>query len=548
MSDIHYVEPNGTIKLLHNIPLDNTYQHTLYFTSKSNQYNYFSASSRVKATFSNQYYTRLNRGVIRVNDLADHLYDCNYVIYQNGTFGDKWFYAFITSVEYVNNNVTEIHFEIDVLQTWFFDYSLQPCFVERMHASSDVIGDNIVPEPVDLGEYEFNSYRALMPTTLCVIMAVVDIQGNVADPDATAVEGHSYDGIYGGATLIAFDPTDVSGINDKLQEYISRPDAVVSMYMCPSYAVPSVSEGGTVLEDFTVNAIIPIIQASDERYGGMNDGTVCGYEPHNNKLFTYPYNFYHVDNSKGESLALRYEFFSGNTHTPSFEVQATVTQPVQVKLYPTNYKSADHTGSAITAQKETETLMLNDYPMCSWNTDAYQAWIAQNSIPIGIETAAWGAAGIAGTLINPVVGTGVAIAGITKIGNLLSENYKASIKADIMKGQINCGNINVAKHRLTFNGGRVSVNAQSARMIDSFFDMFGYAQKRIMQPVRKARAIWTYVKTVGCVLDGSVPAKDANKICRIHDAGICYWDVQNNPNINVGNYLMAYQNTPISNS
>lgn len=56
---------------------------------------------------------------MRVEKKAEDLYDCNYLAFQNTSFGSKWFYAFITSVEYVNNITSEITFEIDVLQTYF---------------------------------------------------------------------------------------------------------------------------------------------------------------------------------------------------------------------------------------------------------------------------------------------------------------------------------------------------------------------------------------------------------------------------------------------
>ena len=39
-----YIEPNTTIKLYSGVPLDNTYNHTLYFASESEQHSYFSVS------------------------------------------------------------------------------------------------------------------------------------------------------------------------------------------------------------------------------------------------------------------------------------------------------------------------------------------------------------------------------------------------------------------------------------------------------------------------------------------------------------------------
>ena len=137
-----YIEPNTVIRILHNCPLDKTYDHTIYFSSENAQISYFQGLT--KYTFTEQTYQRVQRGKARVQRKAEDLYDCNYMMFQNSSFGNKWFYAFITSVEYVNNITSEISFEIDVMQTWFFDYTLEDCFVEREHSVTDNIGDNLV--------------------------------------------------------------------------------------------------------------------------------------------------------------------------------------------------------------------------------------------------------------------------------------------------------------------------------------------------------------------------------------------------------------------
>ncbi len=113
-----YIEPKTNIKILKDVPLDTTYEHTLYFNNKIEQTNYF--SSKVKYNLVNYTYQRVNRGVARVGIDTDALYDCNYMMFQNTAYGTKWFYAFITSVEYHNNGCCDISFEIDVMQTWFF--------------------------------------------------------------------------------------------------------------------------------------------------------------------------------------------------------------------------------------------------------------------------------------------------------------------------------------------------------------------------------------------------------------------------------------------
>lgn len=146
-----YIEPNTIIRILKNVPLDNTYKHTIFFPKDniSVQTNYFFGLTKYLLT--DQTFQRVRKGVMRVQVKAEDLYDCNYIMFQNANFSSKWFYAFITGVEYVNNIVSEITYEIDVMQTWFYECTLQECYVEREHSTSDSIGSNIVAEPVDLG-------------------------------------------------------------------------------------------------------------------------------------------------------------------------------------------------------------------------------------------------------------------------------------------------------------------------------------------------------------------------------------------------------------
>ena len=154
-----YIEPNTNIRVLKDVPLDKTFDHTIYFESASAQASYFMGLQ--KYNLNNYTYQRVKRGYARVGIKADNLYDCNYMMFQNTSYGNKWFYAFITSVEYLNNECSQIEFEIDVMQTWFFDYSLDQCFVEREHTVTDNIGIHIEPENVNLGEYVFNDYKDL---------------------------------------------------------------------------------------------------------------------------------------------------------------------------------------------------------------------------------------------------------------------------------------------------------------------------------------------------------------------------------------------------
>ena len=66
-----YIEPNTTIRLLKNCPLDNTYDHTIWFADKSSQTGYFRGLT--KYVLSEQTYQRVNKGRMRVQYKADDI-------------------------------------------------------------------------------------------------------------------------------------------------------------------------------------------------------------------------------------------------------------------------------------------------------------------------------------------------------------------------------------------------------------------------------------------------------------------------------------------
>lgn len=522
-----YIEPGTNIKILKDCPLDTTYDHTIYFADKASQTSYF--AGLVKYNLTNYTYQRVRKGVARVGIKADNLYDCNYMMFQNTNYGNKWFYAFIKSVEYVNNETSEIEFEIDVMQTWFFDYTTDACFVEREHAVRDGY-TNLQPEPVNLGEPVLNAtpkptgdgtYNGFTPVVdlsdLCVIFNAIDT--------ANLGLGRFYDGVYGAGTLEAFLTTDLNGINEFLKQFAQKTDNIIAVYMCPRWLIQeSVNVGGTILTSQQISKHLDVNLSVLEL-----QESVGGYIPKNKKLFTYPYNYLVVSNANGDSLTLRYEYFTNNR--PQLRINGCVTQPVQMVLRPLNYKGADECFS--------ESISLGEFPLCSWAIDGYQAFIAQTAVPSAINFLgglARGAvvSGIASPAAATMIKAGTAGAAVSNISGLLSQGYKAAIGNDVSNGSFNSSNANVSQHTNMFYWGRMSCSANYAEVIDDFFTRYGYATNRLKRPNRNSRPHWNYVKTQGCTLTGSVPADDMRKLCEIYDNGITFWKNGNE----IGNYSL----------
>lgn len=109
----------------------------LTFANANEQYQFF--MSNMKHQFTDFSYQRQNNR-IRVPIHIDKLWNCNYVMYQNKHYTNKWFYAYITRLEYKNENVTDVFIQTDAFQTWQFDITYKESFIERemIDVSNDV--------------------------------------------------------------------------------------------------------------------------------------------------------------------------------------------------------------------------------------------------------------------------------------------------------------------------------------------------------------------------------------------------------------------------
>ncbi len=109
----------------------------LTFANANEQHQFF--MSNMKYQFTDFSYQRQNNR-IRVPIHIDKLWNCNYVMYQNKHYTNKWFYAYITRLEYKNENVTDVFIQTDAFQTWQFDITYKESFIERemIDVSNDV--------------------------------------------------------------------------------------------------------------------------------------------------------------------------------------------------------------------------------------------------------------------------------------------------------------------------------------------------------------------------------------------------------------------------
>lgn len=123
-------EPRGSIYLINRAPIDITYAHTIDFKSPEEQLSFW--GSKVKYRLSEYSYIRRERRFLRVGKTYEELDGINY-LYFHSREDSKVYYAFVTGREYVNDSETYIFFEIDVLQSFMFDYTFKPSYISQAH-------------------------------------------------------------------------------------------------------------------------------------------------------------------------------------------------------------------------------------------------------------------------------------------------------------------------------------------------------------------------------------------------------------------------------
>lgn len=205
-----YITPRTNIYLYSNCPLPSNYEHTFYFADETAQSNYFSGLSRT--LYNNNTYQVMSSGVIRIKDSIDNLYNKSYMSFVNTKsngigFENKTYYCFVTDVIYINNGTTEIHYTIDVMQTYLFQYKTgdglgRKMFVDRCHIpkSEDTIQSKYsqIEEPLDTGSdyIYYDTYKCFdgrQYTALVIYSGVFELFANAEIVNREEIEwGSNY--------------------------------------------------------------------------------------------------------------------------------------------------------------------------------------------------------------------------------------------------------------------------------------------------------------------------------------------------------------------
>ena len=546
--------PSTRVYVLKDVPLDDTYTDTRWFSSASAQAAFF--IGKAKKQYSDFSYQRVNNSVAaprgplttRVPDVADTLYDCNYLMFQNHNYGTKWFYAFIKQVNYINPNCTEIVYEIDYLQTFMFDITIQPSFVEREHASAaeDTEFANLTPEPIEVdnwaedggsGLYRWDLSSAGVAVGNKIILAIVP---NSAIQALIQGVGATYAGIYSGASYWVCNNAGEANTAILALAAVDHADSIVDVFMSPIQPIE-----GDGAQEYTVRTGINTHNLTFRTPTGT-------YTARNKKILNSQFTYIRGNSDDGNTMDYKPEFcqqiFGGRVSVAYTAQLSMLFKPAYMGYQGNNAENLDYS------------IPFTQVIHCTWNSQGYLGSFvkeaAKTVTAIGGAVAAAYTGGAAYLPMTqaalPAGETGLALAGqASKAGQAISAVKNASGNSGQLgeigstlqhRGVAARGNqtgdimaYSMALHGFEFK--RMCPPKETLERIDTFFDMFGYAVNKVKAPNLDTRTAWNYVKLKSPCIYGSVPVEGMAEIKKAFERGIRLWHVDA-----VGNY--SIQNPP----
>lgn len=560
--------PITTVQLMNNVPLfpDNTNQ--IYFDNATHQNQYF--TSRVYKTSNNLTYQRDYQVYALQAEYDNTITSCNYLRYRNNNYGNKWFYAFITSIRYVNPNTVYIDFILDAYQTFMFDITWKDCFIERSHVRDDTLGAHTLDEGIHVGNRYSKEVNVSWPGTdvfagnvkvvPIIFLAAAYVFPSSGDPTERIITAN----VQGTPTTLAvwFPNFDVTGTAPlfqmqqflKLLQNSSKSNAIVASVAIPEHIARgtwNTMKGveGAITEVQTDPKAIEsgaYLQISNQQFIDSVNATLTltplmSYTPRNKKLYCYPFTYFVLSSNQGENVTIKTEWLP-ETQPPVGDPDRELKLSLSANISPDSSYFCKVTNANSASRALTCTMA--QLPQVATASSTYANWLAGHMASITSGILANGLQIFGGTAAT-VSGAGASagIGGITSGVNGIIGTIGNLIDAEKMPASLNSSGGstgNAAINNRRFSLYQQVLNPDMYASIDQFFDMYGYKVNMNGTPDFYCRAYWQYFKIPIVNITGNVPAEYMNQIKSTFQNGVTLWNYSAGDGVDVGNYRNGY--------
>ena len=529
---------NGEIILCKGIKMDKNYDNTLSYSEN----NMVTLCRNNKIAESTKY--SILDPIKGEMDVAIPYASCiyaNYIAFKNTNVGNKWYFAFVNDVEYVNPATTKIHYQVDVFSTWYSKFNIGQAFIQREHVDDDTFGKHTVPEKLETGEFIINAYENIDEFAVddVIVASCTKLPKEIMETviSGSTVPTKMYNGTFSGLFYITFKTVDDAtkfllimdgqGIGDAVYSVFQVPKSILSTSTLTYTTTSCTGELNypTLNLTFSITFSIEYMMIPNSgtattmksNHTVTRNTTLNGYTPKNNKMFTGEFNYMYVTSNGGDESKFNYEDFYNAS--PSFNLYGAITPGGSTKLIPKNYMLYNQS----TGEHDTDTpwgLTGCKYPVCSWVSDSYTNWLTQQCANTNMGTVLTSVGQLA---VGLAIGNPTAIVG--SMETPIEEAYQQQIHHDTMppqaKGNINAGDIIHALGKNQFFIYKMSIKYEFAKRIDDYLSRYGYKVNEIKTPNLNSRTKFNYIKVGGTdeLISGDIPASDLEKINAIFRKG-----------------------------
>lgn len=504
----------STIILSKNIRIDKDYINVLSYNVEQ-MLNLLKSSNNLVKMISNCSFLR-DRNYFTIEIDYNSALKVNYLAFTNPDYSNKWFFAFVDKIEYVNNKAVNIYYTIDHWTTWFDDWQPAKAYVIREHPNSIDQGDsrsNTIPEDIYYGEdYIVNdSEEVLFWDDLCIIAGYTMDPKALSEGNVEYVSG-TYSGLPSGCAYYYYhlNQAGIGHLQEDLNIFSKHgdPNAIVGIAIACDNLTSILKDGQRVPDTYGD----PTQQVTNLK-GILK---LDGYEPVNKKLLTYPYCFYRIHNSAGGCIILKQELFD-NGPAGILITEGVLSLSSSVILYPRDYAGAFKSFENV--------LSLGKYPQLSYQTNNYDVWLRQNALNQASALINGGmniATGAASLAAGSFTGAGNLINGSLQIAQSVNNMNIARTMAPSFYSATNINDVITAMKELDFKIEYVTIKREYAELIDDYLSRYGYKTLRYKIPNISTRSTFNYlqISNDSVIGVGDVPAESMSIINNVARRGV----------------------------
>jgi hypothetical protein len=587
---------SGTnIRLLTGVPFSNDYKNTRWFDTKEAQTNYFLSKSTTYTNTQHTFQRIEGRNFVRVKQNIDMLWGTNYIMFQNSNYNTNWFYGFVTKLEYVQADTTDVHFEIDVFQTWKFDMNFKPSFVVREHRPLwETNGDPVV-NTIDEGlfygsEYDTISVQKITPWDDDLLFLVIVSKETLHQepsaitpntngmPQPLSYYIHPFKKSQGALSLKIDGASQILDDMNTVLSGIMKADKavnnVVSLYVTEYFGKNPISYDGTTLNldgfafqsvqivDNTTTVGNTIYVKNIFEYEVLSKDIGYKYNGYTttdeSKLYMYPYTVTILDDLKGNRIELKNEYIKNENLV--LDIRGSLGTENKIAYMVDSYRK----GSNLTDDQKDianyESALINNSPNdISILSDYLSAYLQGNRNTIANQRSAAVFQGTIGAMTNGTIGMAQSIfhspvgwrgnpLGVMGAGLEVAKGVGDSI-VQLQGIQAKVRDVDNTPANMVKMGGnsafdfgnnftgiyviKKQITAEYKKKLEDFFNMFGYKTNEVKVPNFHTRTSWNYVQTNNCTILGNMNGEDLQELKEVFDKGITIWHTDD-----VGNYAL----------